>query len=76
MPAFLNQFADGLRCGSHARFAGPDFGWNADAHMDESVSVAKILERSLPEGIARLNLTRIETTPEPSHALFRRTMGK
>jgi hypothetical protein len=43
MPAFSNQFADGLRCGSHARFAGPDFGWNADAHMDEGVSVAKIL---------------------------------
>jgi hypothetical protein len=39
----LNQFADGLRCGGHARFAGPDFGWNADAHMDEGVSVAKIL---------------------------------
>jgi len=34
------------------------------------------LQRSLPEGIARLDLTRIETTPEPSHALFRRSMGK
>ena len=33
--AFLDELADGFWCGGYPRFAGPDFGWYADAHMDE-----------------------------------------